>query len=540
MKNSSESFELSQFGRRVIILTIGIITGVAFIMRFKGIWFGYPLTIHPDEHHLVNSAINIVKTHDLHPHTFVYPSLNIYLQAIAYSLLQIYHSILGHPVGNIAKIDYYLVGRTVTVLLSVATVYITYEMGKRLFNEIIGILAAFFVCMSSLHLSNSYTITVDSPVAFWSSLSMLMAIRIYKDGGKKLYYLLAGIFAGCAVGCKYTAVFAILPMVAAHIYHVKNKMPKEWIDGNLIYSLLIGAAAFFLTTPYALLDLKEFFRYLAYQRSAYAYGHAGFESESNFSLWLYLSSLYKSGYGILPAIFALIGLIWLLVKDYWKALLIIIFPFTLILFLGLYKTFFPRNIVAVIPFLAILTGVAVYNMAKIISEKTGLFSTGKNYSSSLIIVIVLITMIVSYSSSYKSFEVLRRATLSDTTWIATKWFLENYKTNLKIAREAYTPPLEEYSGNYQVINMGYGGKIVSPQYENVVESVDYVLLSSRMYDRYINNPSRYPEVAKWYNGFFEKHVLVKEFMPDGKTTGGHTIRIYKTSSQNLPHWGPTR
>ena len=530
MNKSSELLEQSKFSRRVIVLTIGMITCAAFIMRFKGIWFGYPLTIHPDEYVIVNSALNIVKTHDLHPHTFNYPSLNIYLQAIAYSLLQIYNYVLGHSISNIAKIDYYLLGRTVTVLLSVATVYITYEMGKRLFNEIIGILAAFFVCMANLHLSNSYAITVDSPVAFWSSLSMLMAIQIYNNGEKKLYYLLSGIFAGFAVSSKYTAVFAILPMVLAHIYHIRNKLPKEWIDHNLIYGLLIGAAAFFLTTPFALLDVKEFIRYLAGQRKAYAYGHPGFESESSYSLWLYLSSLSTSGYGILPTIFACIGLIWLLVKDYWKAVLIIIFPFTLIFFLGLYKTFFSRNIVAVIPFLAILTGVAVYNLAKIISQKTGLRSTGKNYSPSLIIVIALITILVSFSSSYKSIEELKSQTLPNTTWIATKWILENYTTKLKIVREAYTPPLEEFSSNYQVTNMGYGGKIGSPEYKNIVESADYVLLSSGMYDRYVNYPERYPDPAKWYNIFFAEHTLVKEFVPDWKTTGGPTIKIYRMRS----------
>lgn len=530
MNKSSEPLELSKFGRRVIVLMIGIITCAAFIMRFKGIWFGYPLTIHPDEFVIVDSAFNIVKTHDLHPHTFIYPSLNIYLQAIAYSLLQIYNYIFGHSISNIAKIDYYLLGRTVTVLLSVATVYITYEMGKRLFNEIIGVLAAFFVCMSNLHLSNSYAITVDSPVAFWSSLSMLMAIQIYNNGEKRLYYLLSGIFAGCAVSSKYTAVFAILPMVVAHVYHVKNKLPKEWNNRNLIYGLLIGAAAFFLTTPYAILDAKEFIRGLEFQRNAYAYGHPGFESNSNYSLWLYLSSLCKSEYGILPVIFACIGLIWLLVKDYWKAVLIIIFPCALILFLGLYKTYFTRNIVAVIPFLAILTGVAVYNLAKIISQKTGLFLTYKNYSPSLIIFIVLITLLVSFSSSYKSIEALKRETLPNVTWIATKWILENYTTKLKIVREAYTPPLEEYSSNYQVTYMGYGGKIVSPEYKNIVKSADYVLLSSRMYDRYVNYPERYPELAKWYNSFFAEHDLVKEFVPDWKTTGGHTIRIYRMRS----------
>jgi len=522
MNTSFESLKLNKFGRRVII---GIIMAAAFIMRFKGIWFGYPLMVHPDEPVIVNSALNIIKTHNLNPNTFNYPSLNIYLQAITYSGLNIYNYIVGYPIGNIAKIDYYLVGRTVTVLLTVATIYITYEIGKRLFNEIIGILAAFFICMSHLHLSNSYSITVDSPVAFWASLSMLMAVQIYKYGEKRYYYLLAGIFAGCAVSSKYNAVFAILPMVVAHIYSVKNKLLKEWIDRNLIYGLLIGAAAFILTTPYALFDIKNFMGWLEFQRQQYAYGHAGYESSGNYSLWLYLSYLYKEGYGILPTIFACMALIWLLIKDYWKALLIIIFPCTLIFFMGLYKTYFTRNIVSVIPFMAILTGVAIYNIAKIISQKTGIYSISKNYNLSVIIIIVLLTVSVSLSSTYNSINELRKTALPDTRWVATKWILANFPPNLKIAREAYTPPIEDYSTNYLVTKLEWNALI--PEKQNIIADHDYVFLSSQFYDRYTHNPQMYPEMAERYKKFFQEHELVKDFLPDWKTTGGPTIRIYK-------------
>ena len=529
MNTSDELFEQRECTRRVYMVIIWVIMSAAFLLRFKGIWFGYPLRVHPDEPFIVNSALNMMKSHSLHPNTFLYPSLNIYLQAVTYCALNIYNFIAGYSIKDIAIIDYCLAGRTITVLLSVATIYITYEIGKRLLNETIGILAAFFVCTSHLHLANSYTITVDSPVAFWTSLSMLMAVQIYKYGEKKNYYLLAGIFAGFAVSSKYTAIFAILPMVIAHIYRVKKKLPKDWIDGNLICGLIVVPVAFIITTPYAVLDMEGFIKALEFQRREYDYGHAGFESSGNSSLLLYLSSLSKEGYGIVPTMFACIGLIWLLIKDHWKALIIIIFPFALVLFVGQYKTFFMRNVVAVIPFIAILTGVAIYNIAKVIIQKTVICSTSKNYNLIIMTIIAVITIGVSYASTNKSINELRKKTLSDTRWVATRWILANFTTKLKIAREYYTPPIEEYSTNYLVTKFGIGD-VVEPGKKDVLANQDYVILSSHVYDRFINYPKKYPAMAERYNKFFKDHELVKEFLPDWQMTGGPTIRIYKINS----------
>jgi len=531
MDTSDEIIKQSECGHRINVVIICVIISAAFLLRFKGVWFGYPLLVHPDEHHIVNSALNMIKSHTLQPSTFLYPSLNMYLQTVAYYALNTYNFMAGHSIADIAMMDYYLIGRTVTVLLSVATIYITYEIGKRLLNENIGILAAFFVCVSHLHLARSYSITVDSPVAFWTSLSMLMAVKIYKYGEKNKYYLLAGMFTGFAVSSKYTAIFAMLPMIIAHIYRVKKKLPKDWIDGNLISGLIAGAAAFIITTPYALFDVKGFINTLEVQRQQYVYGHPGAESSGNTSLLLYLSSLYKEGYGISPTIFACIGLIWLVIKDYWKALIIIIFPFVLLLFVGQYKTFFIRNVVAVIPFFAILTSVAIYNIAKVITQKIVIYSTIKKYNLIIMIIIAVITAGVSYASTSKSINELSKATLPDTRWIATKWILANFTTKLKIAREAYTPPIEEYSTNYLVTKLGYG-KVVKPETKDVLANQDYVLLSSLVYNRFINYPEKYPEMAEGYNNFFKEHELVKEFLPDWKMTGGPTIRIYKINPRS--------
>jgi hypothetical protein len=97
---------------------------------------------------------------------------------------------------------------------------------------------------------------------------------------------------------------------------------------------------------------------------------------------------------------------------------------------------------------------------------------------------------------------------------------------LKIAREYYTPPIEDYSTNYLVTKFGLGD-VVGPGKKDVLANQDYVILSSQVYNRYINYPKKYPEMAERYNRFFKEHELVKEFLPDWKMTGGPTIRIYK-------------
>ncbi len=56
-----------------------------------------------------------------------------------------------------------------------------------------------------------------------------------------------------------------------------------------------------------------------------------------------------------------------------------------------------------------------------------------------------------------------------------------------------------------------------------------MVVSGQDYERYVNQPGDYPEVAAAYNEFFARNELVKEYVPDQQTLGGPTIRIYKIS-----------
>ena len=194
-------------------LGLAIILAASFALRYKAVWFGYPLSTHPDEPRLVETARKILETGDWNPHFFNYPSLNIYLNSAVQWML---HQVLVmsnsfETSSQIPTIYAYLAGRFVNVLLSVATIFVTFEIGRRLLHPIIGLLGALILATSLLHTSNSYVITVDSPAAFWSSLSILMAVLLYTRGSKFVFYLGAGVFAGLAVSSKYTAFLAFIP-----------------------------------------------------------------------------------------------------------------------------------------------------------------------------------------------------------------------------------------------------------------------------------------------------------------------------------------
>src|SRR3954452_12909123 len=54
----------------------------AFVLRAYGVRGSLPYVGHPDEPKLIDSAIHMVKTGDLNPHLYIWPSLYIYLEAL--------------------------------------------------------------------------------------------------------------------------------------------------------------------------------------------------------------------------------------------------------------------------------------------------------------------------------------------------------------------------------------------------------------------------------------------------------------------------
>lgn len=221
-------------------------------------------------------------------------------------------------------------------------------------------------------------------------------------------------------------------------------------------------------------------------------------------------------------LFAGLGFILLLKKDLWTAIIISIFPILLFIFVGRYKTYFPRNIVALIPFISIISGFFVsFLYIKVIE----FFNHRLAYKSKLILAATFLMFLFFsiWNQFYAAINHINRITRPDTRWTSLEWIINSLPPGSKIGREHYTPPIEEWSDRYHSKYLGYSALIRKP---GIVSTMDYMVLSSKDYKRYTDNSAKYPIEAKIYNDFFSKNKLVKEFFP-GKNVSGPKISIYK-------------
>ncbi|MFQ6044397.1 MAG: ArnT family glycosyltransferase, partial [Candidatus Poribacteria bacterium] len=162
---------------------------VAFCVRFYGIWANLPYVVHPDEPQIVNRALSLNPS-DMNPHFFDWPgSLLIYVLFVCYRMLSLFgnlfRGIFGTPPGFIEDIStYYFIGRFVVVLFGVATIYLVYQIGLKIYDARVGLVAALFLTFSFLHVEASHHALPDIPLTFFMMLSFLalLAAKLFIDG----------------------------------------------------------------------------------------------------------------------------------------------------------------------------------------------------------------------------------------------------------------------------------------------------------------------------------------------------------------------
>jgi len=510
--------------KRILAILLVVVAASA-VIRVSGVWFSYPLAVHPDEGRLVRPALKMIRTGNLNPQFFHYPSLNIYLQAAMYKTVALVEkTVHGGGMGRIPTIRFYICGRVLNVVLSILTIVITFAIGRRLIHPIAGLAAACFVGASSLHILNSFTITVDAPMAFWSSLAVLMAARI-ATGNRRLHdYVLAGLFVGLAVGSKYTAFLCVFPIVIAHLRG--SREAKAWLTWPFLLCLVIIPFSFLLTTPYAALDYPAFFEAINSESSHYRSGHFGNEGEGTTSFVLYAKSLILEGLGPIPAALAAVGFVWLLRRNPWNALLLLSFPLLLFLFVGQYKVFFSRNVVGAVPCLAVLGGAGVQLLYETVHHlwfrwRGTLRLAGSVAGGTVVLIVVLGTN----GQVGIAREEIRKLTLPDSRWVSLQWIVKNIPAGTSIGRERYTPPVQVFADRYRVTNLGFFS-LTREKAVSKIPALDYVVLSSYNFERFLEDPEYYPREAATYEAFFREQRLMREFVPDDISLGGPRILIF--------------
>ncbi len=509
----------SEMNEKIILLLLFFILLVGFILRYESIWFGYPLITHPDEPTLVYNATRMLKNLDFNPHFFNYPSLIIYLQVFVQSVVGGFeHYIMGIPIEEIQRVHLFVAGRLVATIAAVASIYTIYIIARKLGNEKIGLLAAFIVSISPLHIKNSAFVTTDIWVAIFLVYILFYSIKIYEDN-KISNYIIAGVFVGLAMSSKYTAFVFFTSVLTAHL--LSNSFNYKYlIERKIIVSGLVAVSTFLLTTPYAIIDFKTFIKHVLFESHHYRTGHSGAEAVGNTSWHLYLDYLVSTaGVGYIVVILALIGIAFALQKKY-RIFLIVVAPLLLFIFVGGYKVYFPRNIVSIIPVLAILASLTSFVIIEFFRQK---------YKFNSNIIYLLIGLMILLNILGKAIDDVKQRNLEDTRWVSIKWIKDNIPNASRVACEAYTTPIHQYDKRLKKINLGLFG--IYKNNHKIDESVQYVIASSgnygRFFDKYGKPKEQYLKEAKFYLDFFANHKLIYELKAEKGSLVGPTIRIFR-------------
>ena len=489
-------------------------------LRWWGTSYGLPEITHPDEPLVVGPAMRIAAGGGWNPEMFFYPSLQIYGSVAAYNCVAWIAEILGWVdiVTDLGEPTFYRITRTLTVLCSVTTLYATYAVGRQLCDRWSAFVGLALVSVSLLHVSNSFLATTDVPMGCWALLASIAALKILEPSAQLSHYVIAAVLAGLATGTKYNGAFAVLPILVAHLLAGGRSL----FDRRLVLAAVVSVATFLATTPYAVLDYPRFSMFMDALSKGYTESHPGADSDG-LSYGFYARAILTK-FGVVATAASIAGWGALLWGQPRRALVLVVYPIVLFLVMGAYPVRYDRNIVAVLPYLALGATALVARFASWRSVAVG---QGARHGAHVLLrwlPVVLLVAGLSFqvgAQAKASYHHTRLATLPNTRLVANRWVSEHLPAGSYIGREHYTPAVDP--GRFRVDELGYYGLMLTVD----LDRYDYIIASSGDYGRFVNHAVRYPLEAAAYAAIFENWELVKTFRKDGVSLIGPEIRVYR-------------
>ena len=169
-------------------------------LRFQGLDWDSRIGAHPDERYVVDVASRLRFPDRLDP-LVVAPEY-------AYGHLPLYVLAFAHLC--VPKVDPLLVGRAVAASFDLCTVFLTWSLGRQIYEERVGLLAAGVIGLSLAHVQQAHFYTPDSILVFFVLAALLFAVR-YAQHGRNVDLWFAGGPAGQAPCMTANVVLLTIP-----------------------------------------------------------------------------------------------------------------------------------------------------------------------------------------------------------------------------------------------------------------------------------------------------------------------------------------
>ena len=195
----------------------------------------------------------------LNPHWFPLGSILIYVLVFFRSIIEIF--------TDIDALEMRYLGRTLSAIADMGSVFMVFVLGRRMYSNKVGLLAAAFMAFAVIHIQNSHFYRPETfsvlftLISFWAMLRMVEKKRL-RDSA------LLGLMVGLALAPKVNILPLVIPLALAYGYRVLDAVDGRWasitsdviqrILGHAAVAAVVAVAVFFVSAPYAFLDFGSF------------------------------------------------------------------------------------------------------------------------------------------------------------------------------------------------------------------------------------------------------------------------------------------
>jgi len=258
-------------------LILLLILLAACIFRLFALGWGLPFRHNDDETNYIETALRIGAGKFM-PEQIAHGALFQHILFVIYGLYFLIGKLAGIFTSTEAFLLSYLrdpstltiLARMVVFVFSIATLYLTYLIGKRLFSEKAGLLACLLLSFSTMHYMMSTTGLADMVAAFFLLLSFYILLKYYfhdfNTGYLKHFYL-SGFILGLAAAAKLLTAPGIVAYLA--IYYFKEKGHSPILSRKLFLGLFFVFLGFFIAEPYPFFDIGKLWWVISSVKSNY-------------------------------------------------------------------------------------------------------------------------------------------------------------------------------------------------------------------------------------------------------------------------------